>query len=86
MINRLDLAIALSKRFREAEVTVSRQVFLQVIGKLAENGHGQARLNESQSSPAYPFVHKANWQGITFLYFSREALSDRLPEVADVCC
>jgi hypothetical protein len=76
VINDLKVAIALTERFNESEVIVTRSVLFQVIERMVEHGDGQASLNLSQTNPKYPFMHRVYWHGITFIHFSTEAFLD----------
>lgn len=81
MINDLDVAIAITERFQESQVTVSRDVLMEVICKLTESGNGQAHLNLRQASHRYPFMHRVSWNGITFVHYSSACISDHAASV-----
>jgi hypothetical protein len=73
----LKLAIATCERFGETEMVVSQKVFMEVVDQITLQGNGQVRMNTRQENNEYPYLHKAVWEGITFMHFSRDAL--RIP-------
>ncbi|HEY3324224.1 MAG TPA: hypothetical protein VGP72_27480 [Planctomycetota bacterium] len=76
MINNLDLALAVYTFFGEQDISVSREVFFEIVLRITGDGQGHVTLNIPQASEGYPFIHRANWRGANFVYFSREMLSN----------
>jgi hypothetical protein len=76
VLDNLNVAIEVTKKFQEREVIVSERVLLEVIEKLIESGNGQVLLNVEHGSGKYPFIHKAIWRGITFMHLSQAAFGE----------
>jgi hypothetical protein len=74
MVHDLDLALAISTRFRERKVVVNEAVFMEALDQVISTGAGRAVMNIPQASSKYPFVHQLAWRGITLVHFSREAV------------
>ena len=77
VINDLKLAIAISERFNEPEMVVTRGVFFEVLDRMSVRGDGQVVLNRQQTNSTYPFMHRIYWRGITFVHFSRESFAEK---------
>ena len=73
MIGDLKLALKMHEFWKVDEINVSKKVFMEVV-QLSSRSPASIRLNLRQDDPNR-FYHKANWNGVVFIYVSHQAIT-----------